>query len=355
MESSRNLLRELIRQMDLDLSGLTIYTEAASGAYRLTPLMAALAGAKRVYAQTRDSRFGTAGEVCRATLADAVELGLAGRIEVLTERCHRCLAESDIITNSGFVRPIDRDLVSVLKPTAVIPLMWETWEFRSADFDLDACRERGVLVLGTNEHQPPCNMVPYCGFLGLKLIFELGFDGGGVLVLGNAPYPAGAMVSQLRGAGIDAVWCSSGPEGDFRYDELPEHFRQRGSDYGILIVAEHAHRMPLLGPEGLLTFGSIREINPAIRIGVIAGNVDASSLKASGLTYLPQHIAPAGFMSYQPYALGPRPVLLLFAGGLKVGEAMARARLAGLDPRAAAAAALRTSPAMDFIGDHAWL
>ena len=43
--------------MDLDLSGLTVLTEAASGSFISTPLMAAAAGAK-VIAVTKSSQFG---------------------------------------------------------------------------------------------------------------------------------------------------------------------------------------------------------------------------------------------------------------------------------------------------------
>ena len=46
----------------LDLKGKTVLTEAASGAYVVTPLLAAIAGAK-VYAFTRTTRYGTVDEI----------------------------------------------------------------------------------------------------------------------------------------------------------------------------------------------------------------------------------------------------------------------------------------------------
>jgi hypothetical protein len=60
-------------------------------------------------------------------------------------------------------------------------------------------------------------------------------------------------------------------------------------------------------------------------------------------------------MSYQPYEMGPRPVLELFAAGLAVGQAMAFSRLSGASPRDAARHALAVSPAMDFPGERAWV
>lgn len=349
------LPKELIQKFDLDLSGLNVYTEAASGAYLLTPVIAALAGADHVFSQTRDSRFASAEEVKEETLQAAKFFGVQDKIEVLTHRSHNRLAESDIITNSGFVRPIDKDLISALKPTAVVPLMWETWEFRSFDFDLDYCKEKEILVLGTKEQEPPCDMVPFTKLLGLKLLFDLGYDGGRVLVLGNAPIPGGVIVNGMRSVDIEVTWFSQEPEGDFRYEALSGHFEKEGDTYDILILSEHQHCFPLLGTDGFLDFERMKQINPDIRIGIISGNINEDELKASGIHYFPEEIAPVGMMSYQPYMMGPRPVLTLYTAGLKVGEVMARARLNGLSTKDAAREALKTSPAMDFQEGLSWL
>lgn len=352
---NQSLPLEMISRFGLDLSGLTVYSEAASGAYLLTPIIAALAGADKVFAQTRDSRYATAQQVRLETMELAEQYGVAGILEVHAERCNECLAQSDIITNSGFVRPLNRDLILALKPTAVIPLMWETWEFRESDLDLDLCKDKGILVLGTKEQEPPCDLRFFTGLFALKLLFELGYDGGKVLLLGNSPLPAGAIADHMRRLGVDVTWVSAEAEGDMHYDQLQTHFMSHGHVYDIMLLAEHKHHHPLVGAGGLLEFHEILDVNPNLKIGVISGNIDAIELKTSGLRYFPEHISPTGFLSYQPYHMGPRPVLTLYTAGLKVGEAMARARLSGLDPKEAAREALANSPAMDFTGEMAWL
>ena len=346
---------QLINQFGVDLSGLTVYTEAASGAYLLTPIISALAGADKVFAQTRDSRYATAQQVRAETMALAEQYGVADRIDVRSGRCNECLAQSDIVTNSGFVRPLDSDLILALKPTAVIPLMWETWEFRQSDLDLDLCKDKGILVLGTKEQEPPCDLRFFTGLFALKLLFELGYDGGKVLLLGNSPLPAGAIADHMRRLGVNVTWVSAEPEGDMPYDQLSAHFMSHGHEYDITLLAEHKHHHPLVGVGGLLAFHEILDVNPDLKIGIISGNIDAPGLRASGLRYFPEHISPTGFLSYQPYHMGPRPVLTLYTAGLKVGEAMARARLRGLGPKEAARDALAKSPAMDFTGEMAWL
>jgi hypothetical protein len=338
----RRLAGGLIARYEIDLSGLRVLTEAASGPYLHTPLLAALAGAEHVYAWTRDSSFATAADVRAATDRAARDWGLAHRVEVVDGRPLEQVAGADVVTNSGFVRPIDAAMVGAMKPTAVVPLMWETWEFRDSDIDLAACRARGVLVLGTREGEPPCDMRGYAAAMGVKLAFELGAEvhGSRILLLGAQPTLGRPIRDALEALGAEVTWLGA------PYDAAP------GVDLGgmdAVIVAEHQSDRALLGGDGALIHAEeLAAANPSVAIGVVAGNVDDDALRAAGLRVVPDHVRPPGFMSYQPSELGPLPVLDLYAAGLKVGQEMARARLGGLDPAAAAAVALERSPAMDF-------
>ena len=63
----KNKIREAVKRLELDLSGKVVLTEAATGAYIVTPVLAALAGAE-VYAFTKDTRYGTVAEVRKNTM-----------------------------------------------------------------------------------------------------------------------------------------------------------------------------------------------------------------------------------------------------------------------------------------------
>ena len=63
------LMRTVIAELDLDLGGLTVYTEAATGAYAVTAVLAALAHAQRVYALARDNRYATSDHALAETKA----------------------------------------------------------------------------------------------------------------------------------------------------------------------------------------------------------------------------------------------------------------------------------------------
>jgi hypothetical protein len=334
----RRLADDLIGRYSLDLSGLRVLTEAASGSYLYTPLLAALAGAEQVFAWTRDSRFGSAGDVRADTERVAREWGVADRVEVTAGRPADHVRAADVITNSGFVRPIDSAMVQAMKPTAVVPLMWETWEFRDADLDLAACRAKGVLVLGTREGAPPCDMRGYAAAMGVKLAFELGVEvhRSRILLLGAQPTLGGPIHDALAALGAEVTWVGA------PYDDLAGVALE---DLDAIIVAEHQSDVALLGGDGA-RLDPAR--NPSLAVGVVAGNVDADALRAAGVRVVPDHVRPAGYMSYQPSELGPLPVLDLYAAGLKVGQEMARARLAGLAGDDALAAVLERAPAMDF-------
>lgn len=347
---ARSLTLGLVDALRLDLRGLTILTEAATGPYRWTPLLAAAAGADRVVAVTRDSGYGRKEDVRAATLEAAAEWPGGDVVEVVFELERQLVAAADIVTNTGFVRPITRETISWMKETGVLPLMWETWELRADDLDLEACRERGIAILGTDESASTHELYGYGGFIVLKLLFELGLEGykTRVVLLGGGAGLGRSAKSLLDRLGISVAWFSD-DEADARpYSELRSFAEEHLEEYDALIVAEHRRPLRLLGGDGILDPIELATTHPALRVGVVSGNVDPDRLRASGLRTAPNVLRPFGYMSYQASDLGMRPVLELYAAGLKVGEALARARLAGMSVAEAEAHALACSPAMAF-------
>lgn len=342
-DRARRLAAEAIRDLRLDLRGLTVLTEAASGHFEVTPLIAALAGG-RVIALTRDSVHASAASVKARTELLAREWRI--EVEVVTDRHPDRFAAADIVTNLGFVRPIDKDLIAVLKPTAVIPLMWETWEYRPADLDLAECARRGILVLGTNERVPELHLFDYVGLIPVKLGFDLGLEIAytDVAVAGSGDLLLAAVRALERfGARITAIDLD-------RTSLAAERGMLERAD--LLVLVEHRRREQIVGPDAGLTWEEIASSAPTLAVAHICGAVDADGLRRSGLRYLPREIAPAGYMSVTTAYLGPAPVVRLHTAGLKVGEAMARARLSGFSTEDAAAYALRTSPAMSFAAEQ---
>jgi hypothetical protein len=351
------LIQRCVQNFSLDLTSLTVLTEAASGAYLYTPLIASAAGAKKVYAIAKSSEFGSAEEIAQKTAQVAKEFGLAKNLEILTEKSMQALRESNIVTNTGNIRPIDQEMISAMAETAVVPLMWETWEFRNQEVDLEACKRKGIVVLGTDESREPINMFPYVGFMATKLLFELGLEGykTRVMLLGGGGLGAN-IYAHMSKLGMEVSWFSDGGEAGAKpYKELANFFATNGEGLDAILIAEHSNPISLISSQGLLNWDSIKSKNPSISIGMIAGNIDGLRLAESGLNFIPSTIRPFRYMSYQPYHLGMLPILELFSAGLLVGQTMARARNKGLSPEETVAYTIQNSPAMDFKGGLAWI
>ena len=344
------LIDDAINTYDLDLSGLTVFTEAASGNYVVTPLIAALAGSDRVFAITRDSRYGKAVDVRNSTLELAQKWGIGDRIEVVSDKIPSMLSQVDIVTNLGFVRPIDKNMIAHLKPTAVLPLMWETWEFREADLDLSECRRVGIMVLGTNEREVGLDFFTYVGYLAVKLAFELEIE----------IYRSKAVVVGSGVFGGSCVETFDKLEADIKYIDLSagasletESAKSTLRDADLVVLIEHRNPVCLIGSEGQIAVDELLALSPHVSIIHIAGNINREEIDSAAIPCLPQKSAAPGYMSVTTDYLGPKPVIVLHTAGLKVGEAMARTRLAGFNPIEAEKKVLHDLPfAMGFSSSH---
>ena len=169
------LMRRAIDATGLNLSGFTILTEAASGAYAATAVLAAMAGAVRVYAFVRPSRYGSVAEIEEWTMRLASFAGVADRISVIEDIRPDILAGVDIVTNSGHLRPLTANLIDSLPNRAVIALMFEAWELRPGDIDLEACLRRRIPVVGVNERHSSVDVFSFLGPLCVKQLHDSGF------------------------------------------------------------------------------------------------------------------------------------------------------------------------------------
>lgn len=305
------LMREAVARCRLDLRGTVVLTEAATGAYAVTPVLAALAGAARVVAVTRATAYGTVAEVTAATEALAAAAGVSGRIRVGTEKRPELFGAADVVTNSGHVRPIDARVVGLMRPGAVVPLMYERWELRPGEVDLAACAARGVRVAGTNERHPNVGVFEYLGAMAVKLLLDAGVavHGSRVLVVCDNPF-ADFLCRGLSGAGAAVELAAAVAPGSLN-EQLD----------AILVATK-----PGTAPIGRAEAELIGTTAPGAVVAQYWGEIDRAALDAVGVAYCPAAAAaPApGHMGVLPSAVGPEPIVRLQAGGLKVAEVLLR-------------------------------
>lgn len=302
------LIRDTISLLELDLSGLTVLTEAASGPFVVTPVIAAVAGAARVIALTRDSRYATATEVIRQTRALEQLADLKSQVEIHTVRTGEVFSAADIVTNLGFLRPIDGDAVACMRPGAVVSLMCEAWEFRKGDVDLEACNRRHIRVLATNEDFAGLDIFAYNGWLCVKLLLDagIGLHKSRVLVVSSdkfGPVIGGLLVR----AGVEVSLA----------DRLSPSLVQK---VDAIVIADYTRQDEIIGEAGDVSPSDIHKIAPTITVVQFAGRVDIAALRRHGVTIHPGENLPSRRMARTLSALGPRPVIELHAAGLKVGE-----------------------------------
>lgn len=312
------LMRDGIRRCELDLRGSVVLTEAAVGAYVVTPILAAMAGAERVYAVTRTTQYGTLEQVTAQTLEMAKRAVVEDRVKIVVDKTQALFGKADIVTNSGHVRPIDETVVRQLKPTAVVPLMYESWEHRSADVDALACSDKGIPLAGTNERHPAVDVFSYLGIMAVKLLLDAGvavYDSR-VLLLCDNPFSLFIQEGLSRaGAIVDCVPCLSDARDDGTYDAI--------------VLALSPTQEPSLGETEAQR---IARTWKGVIIAQFWGDIQRDAFAAHGVPVWPAQAPAAGHMGILPSAVGPEPVVRLQTGGLKVGEVLWRARRAGHSP-----------------------
>lgn len=295
------------------LTEKTVLTEAASGNYIVTPLLAGLAGAQ-VLAYGKDTKYGTTEECFHNINKYAELLGINNKISFLTELNKSDLVRVDILTNTGMLRPIDKTMISMLKNNCVIPLMWEPWEFRETELDIEACHQKGIKVYGTNESHSRLKTLSYLGYTALYLLLKKKLTpmSAKVLLIGSDAFSE--SISRIL------------KKNNYRFTRISVEEKSNISigNYNCIIIAEHSNSKKIIGINGLFNW---EQISGSQYIVHFAGSIDMPSEK---MNLYPENIAPFGYMSITTDYIDPTAVFDLHCAGLKVAEGMLKANDLGL-------------------------
>lgn len=325
------LIDKLVRQvknLQLNLKGKTVLTEAATGAYIVTPVLAALAGAK-VYAYSKTTRYGKLEEVFSGTqeLANMFkEFPLD--IQYTDTLKPGIIRQADIITNSGHLRPLNESMLSYAKNELVIPLMYEAWEWREADMDIEYIRKRGFKIGATNERHPDVDVFNYLGDMALKQIFDAGitpYKNKFILLCNNdfGPFIAKVLADICDGVAVidkDENKIKYNPDqidwiGGFPDVRIPESYRNAEA----IIFTAYPFDQTWIGENTPVSLQKIQTQLSDPYIIRYAGDLDEKVMENKGLRYFPQHVH-SGHMGILPSAIGYDPIIRLQSGGLKAGE-----------------------------------
>lgn len=302
----RTLMKLALAETGLDLSGMTVLTEAATGAYAVTPVLAAMAGAKHVYAFTKPGRHGTVSEAKRDTLELAAPLDVADRIEILEKISPEVLHDVDIITNSGHLRPLTAALIDQLRSEAVIALMFEAWEFRREDLDIEACARRGIPVVGINERHVAVDVFSFLGPLAVRQLHDCG-----LAVYRNK---IGLVCDNDFLAPLHTGLASVGANIETFNSVTAVH----PGAWDAFVVALRPAATPRVGQ------AEAAHLAACAAAGTVVvqfwGDIDRAELARNGFAVWPPHSVRQGHMGILLSEIGPQPIVRLQTGGLRAAE-----------------------------------
>lgn len=302
-------IKRSIEKFHLDLSHKVVLTEAATGVYAVTPIIAALAGAK-VYALAKETSYGSYEDIERDIDSLSKQLDIPRHMLTIVKTIEEVDDAIDIVTNSGFVRPINAALIDKLSSGSVISLMYEPWEFREEDIDIAAATEKGLKIYGTNEHDPRLRTMEYIGYVVLYHLLNqkiTHFSGRKIIVMGTPEF-------------TDPI-CRVLEENHYRYSCINRYERKVDvADTDILVIAENKTPEFIIGgkdafiDKNLLTFRNM--------IIHISGNVDVTGLPS---VCIPEKPCPFGYMSFRTDFADEMALIDLQTASLSVGEGMLKA------------------------------
>ena len=306
----RRLIQEGIKKLELDLSGLTVLTEVGSNFFVYTPIIAALSGASKVLAWTKDTRFGTGESIverCKEII-EKFNIDKKSIVFRINERPKSDIAQADIVTNLGMVRPISADFIETMNPGSVISYMCESWEIREGDVDINFAIKSGIKVGGTWENHPDLKIFDGCGTLCVKIVMEAGFEvyQNNIAIISDDHFGEVAERAFINLGASKVVIFK--PDNTYRITEQVWDF---------VLIADYKTTNCYLGENGLLN-------DVRIPIVHLSGKVDLEFSKTNNYMIYPKEDGYSKRMTRTLADLGPKPIIDLHAAGLKVGESLVR-------------------------------
>jgi len=317
-----SIIENTIRDLELNLEGKVVLTELGSNDFCFTPLIPAIANAHKVYAVVNDSKYGLAKDI--KSQFDFYFKNIKGfnKIEVFcNELPDSAIKDADIITNSSPLRPLDKIFLSKTKKGVVIPLMYEAWEFRDSDIDINFCKENNITIAGTWENHPQLGVFEYVSTLGLKLALNAGYE-----IRGNNIY---VWSDDHFGKMISKGFLSIGGN-VFEGVSVDEFYKLLPSLDFIFLCRYNEERSFFEGESPIFSVERIKKVNSKIGIIHLYGLIDYKRVLNYGFNVYPQKNGYPKHMTETLSFSGQVPVLRLIVGGFKVAQELCEKNISQL-------------------------
>jgi hypothetical protein len=305
------LIRACKEELHVNLDGYTVLTEAGSNYYVFSPIIPLLCGASKVLAFVKDTSYGKAEDIKATCFQIAYSLGLNEKLQIATNVLpENWLNKADIITNSGMLRPFNKEKVSKFKKGAVLPLMFESWEIREQDLDITACKDAGIKVAGTWENHPSIKVFDNVMMLCMKLAFEAGYE-----VLGNSIF---VWSDDHFGEMIEESFKQNGAKNCYLGTDL-ELLKDVAPHLDFIFIADYDEKRDYAA---IFNLKELAERAPNLGIIHLYGELNIEALKPLGLNIYPERNGKSELMTYTLAHVGMTPLINLQVGGYRVAQEM---------------------------------
>ena len=276
------------------------------------PLIPLLAGAKQTIIWCRDTSYGKADDLLDSFNLLIEKNMISGDYQIRNNlRPDDDIQQADVVTNSGMIRPINSDFVSKMKKGAVIPIMYEAWEVRASDIDVDACKLYGVKVAGTWENHPSISVFNYTGVLALKMLLDSNVEVylSNIYIWSNDAFGHHSQIA-IEKNGASKTWLNT--DIDVFYENLHK--------VDALYICDYHEIREYFGDNSIFDIYRIKEIKPDLIIVHLYGKVNAELLIQNDLKVYPRKRGQPHVMTNTLAYVGLEPILRLQTAGYKVGE-----------------------------------
>ncbi len=304
------VVQKIIHELNLNLSGFNVITELGSNHYALVPIIASLSGAQSVITLTRDSSYGKAQDIIDEFHSLKNKFGLELNINTKTALLNEDYEQAHIITNSNFLRPLNKEKLSKTKPELVIPLMYDAWELRKGDLDIEYCSKNKIRVVGTNESTSTFPIFDYCGLLAMKMAFEAGYEikENKIVVWSDDPF-GNLIKTTFENLGANVFITN-------KFKEL----KTLMEDVDFIFISDYFEKKDFSEANGFFDLIELKKINSKFGIIHLYGKLDYSKLIEQGIPCYPKKNGFANKMTFTLEHIGIIPFIKLIAGSFKVAQ-----------------------------------
>ena len=173
--SRKRIYRSIVKSIEefnLNLSGEVVLSELGTNEYNYVALVPILAKAKKVIIIYNEGKLLNQLKSNFLTFINELKIKKNTFLLVSKRELPSVKEEITIISNCGNVRPIDQTLVNGMNRLKVVGLMYDAWELRKSDVDIDYLTKKRIKLVAVNETHHKHNLFSYVGPLCAKLCME---------------------------------------------------------------------------------------------------------------------------------------------------------------------------------------